>query len=437
MLEVVTRSKAIARPAKRRLSADQMAVDFEVHTARLMTAIENIPQGLCFFDANHRLIISNRRYAEIYGLSPDQIRPGMTLRRVLALRIAAGGFPDMTPDEYIAWTQAQTTAYSVDGTIIHLRNGRAVSVRYQPIPYGGWVSTHEDVTERLLSEAALRQGNKLRTVGQMAEGVAHDVNNLLMLISGSVEDALSLPGDCGGARPQLEAAMQSINSAADLLQQLLGLSRPRRSRQEAIELNAWLIPLRDMVARMLGPLYRIELRTDPDLPACPVDHAQLESAVLNLILNARDAMPRGGVIIVQTERVEIADGQPTERGLRPGAYIAITVRDSGHGMPPDVAARAFEPFFSSKPAGTGTGLGLTMVQRFAEHAGGGASLRSAPGAGTSVQILLPTSGVANAPAPAQDAARNGRTLLAEHVRHPHRAKRVRAARVPRASALAH
>jgi PAS domain S-box-containing protein len=387
-----TRHRPIGRTGARWAANDNLASALKAQAARFNTALEHISQGLCCFDRNRRLVMSNRRYAEIYGLLPEQIRPGMTLKEILALREAAGAVADMTPDDYIAWTQARPNALTPNGAIVHLRNGHVVSVRHQPIPDGGYVSTHEDVTERFATEAALRHGEKLRAIGQMTGGIAHDVNNLLTVIGGNIEDALVSSGDCGGARPQLEAAMQSISSAAALLRRMVCFSRAQPPVLEPTDLNAWLRPLRDMTARMLGPRYRLLLRPDPALPELPVDRPQLESAVLNLILNARDAMPDGGAITIETARVPTAendeDASPTGPGA--GGYVAITVRDSGPGMQPDVAARAFEPFFSTKPAGRGSGLGLSMVQQFALHAGGAVSLRSAPGAGTAVRIVLPS-----------------------------------------------
>jgi PAS domain S-box-containing protein len=352
---------------------------------RFTTALENISQGLCFFDPGGRLIISNRRYAEIYGLRPEQVHPGMTLRDILALREAAGSAPIMPIDEYIAWSQAEATATAPAGKVVELRNGRAISIRHQPMPDGGYVATHEDITERRLAEAALRQGEKLRALGQMTGGIAHDLNNALMVISANIELALQRPGELAGARPKLEAAMRSVAAAKELLARMLSFARSQPPVREPTDLGAWLTPLRDMAARMLGRAYRVELQHDRRLPPWPVDRSQLESAVLNLILNARDAMPEGGTITLQTERLSITE---PATGLPAGDYVAIAVRDNGPGMAPEVAAHAFEPFFSTKPPGSGTGLGLSMVREFARQSGGTAELDSTPGAGTTVRIIL-------------------------------------------------
>jgi signal transduction histidine kinase len=356
----------------------------------LAIAIHNISQGLCLFDKDQRLIMCNGRYAELYDLSPSQILPGMTLEQILALRATTGGVANMTTSEYFPWIVAQTTAQTLNGATVRLKNGRVMSIRHHPLPGGGCVSTHEDVTERLIAEAALRQSEKLNAVGQMAGGIAHDLNNVLTVIAGAIENVLALPDEFGGGRSELDAALRLVESATSLLRRMVALSRAQAPVIEMTDLNTWLIPLRDLAMRSLGPLFRFELRTDPALREVRVDRSQLESALLNLILNARDAMPKGGAITVATEATTIAgDAGPEAMGLPAGAYFAITVRDSGPVMSAEVAARAFEPFYSSKPAGSGTGLGLTMVQQFARDAGGGVSLRSAPGAGTEVRILLP------------------------------------------------
>ena len=145
-----------------------------------------------------------------------------------------------------------------------------------------------------------------------------------------------------------------------------------------------------MATSTLGNRYQIALRADPALPPLAVDRSQLEGAVLNLILNARDAMPTGGAIAIETERMEVPPGAGGALSdLLPGNYAVVAVRDNGAGMPPDVAERAFEPFFTTKPAGSGTGLGLSMVLGFARQSGGTALLETAPGRGTVVRIVLP------------------------------------------------
>ena len=156
------------------------------------------------------------------------------------------------------------------------------------------------------------------------------------------------------------------------------------------DLAAWLGPLRDMATGTLGQRHPVTLRADPDLPPVAVDRSQLEGAVLNLILNARDALPAGGPIAIEAERMTVPPGaRGALADLPPGRYVAVAVRDGGAGMAADVAERAFEPFFTTKPVGSGTGLGLATVLAFARQSGGTALIETAPGRGTVVRIVLP------------------------------------------------
>ncbi len=366
-----------------------MLAALQDQTTRLAIAFDNITQGVCFFDADLRLIMSNRRYAEIYGLAPEQMRAGMTLREILALRAEQDAVPAMTPEQYIAWTQAETSTDVPADKVVELRNGRVVTIRHRPMSGGGYVATHDDITERRIAEAALRHGEKLRALGQLTGGIAHDLNNLLFLVSANLERVLNEPDDGERVRKSVQVAQRSLGAAADLLGRMVNFASSQPPQLQPTDLNAWLMPLRELAARLLGRSFLVELKADPRLPAWPVDRSQLESALINLILNARDVMPEGGGIKLLTEAVTLPACVAAELDVPAGDYVAISVQDTGPGMPPEVAARAFDPFFTTKPAGSGTGLGLSMVRAFARQAGGTATLTSSPGSGTTVRILLP------------------------------------------------
>jgi PAS domain S-box-containing protein len=248
----------------------------------------------------------------------------------------------------------------------------------------------QDVTERRETEAALRHGEKLRALGKLTGGIAHEFNNLLTVVQANLEIALDDIEDLAEARPELEAARRAALAGTELTARLLSFARSEPVRSEPTDIGPWLAPLRDMATRTLGSRYRVTLRADPTLPCVAVDRSQLEGAVLNLILNARDAMPTGGTIAIETEPMEVPPGaRGALADLLPGHYVVVAVRDSGAGMPPDVAERAFEPFFTTKPSGSGTGLGLSMVLSFARQSGGTALIETAPGRGTLVRIILP------------------------------------------------
>ncbi len=248
----------------------------------------------------------------------------------------------------------------------------------------------QDVTDQREAEAALRHGEKLRALGKLTGGIAHEFNNLLTVVQANLSLALDETENLADARPELEAAQRAVLAGTELTARLLSVARSEPLRREATDLAALLGPLLDMATRTLGSRYRLLLTTDPDLPPISVDRSQLEGAVLNLILNARDAMAMGGPIAIETGRLSVP---PAARGawadLRPGTYAAIAVRDLGTGMAPEVAERAFEPFFTTKAAGSGTGLGLSMVLSFARQSGGTALIVTDQGCGTTVRIVLP------------------------------------------------
>ncbi len=253
-----------------------------------------------------------------------------------------------------------------------------------------------EAEERERVEDALRQSNKMEAVGQLTGGLAHDFNNLLAGISGSLE--LIRTSDDQGRTTELgryiDAAMASSTRAATLTHRLLAFSRRQTLDPKPTDVNRLVRGMEDLFRRTVGPSIEIEIRLADALwpPLC--DPHQLESALLNLVINARDAMPDGGRLAIETANTVLPDrrGAPREvspRTLPPGDYVALSVTDTGTGMTPDVMARAFDPFFTTKPVGEGTGLGLSMTYGFAEQSGGELRLNSKEGQGTAVTIHLP------------------------------------------------
>ena len=222
----------------------------------------------------------------------------------------------------------------------------------------------QDVTERRETEAALHHGERLRALGKLTGGIAHEFSNLLTIVQANLELALDGRGGPGEARSELEAALRATQAGTALTARLLSFARAQPLRRDVTDLAAWLGPLRDMATGTLGQRHPVTLRADPDLPPVAVDRSQLEGAVLNLILNARDALPAGGPIAIEAERMTVPLGaRGALADLPPGRYVAVAVRDGGAGMAADVAERAFEPFFTTKPVGSGTGLGWPRCWR--------------------------------------------------------------------------
>lgn len=269
-------------------------------------------------------------------------------------------------------------------------------------------------------DAQLAQAQKMEAVGQLTGGVAHDFNNLLLVVSGNLELALEHSQD-PELRRLVETAIEATGRGASLIRQLLAFSRRQMLHPKAIDLEARLDGLRSLLLASLGERIELELDFDQNLRKPLVDAAQFESALLNLTINARDAMPRGGRLRISARDRNITDAREE---LRPGHYVEVIVEDTGEGMTEDVLARVFEPFFSTKGVGRGSGLGLSMVYGFARQSSGAIAIDSVRGVGTRVSLFLPsadadslaTSGVAagNAAAPA---AGGERVLMVEDEPH--------------------
>jgi PAS domain S-box-containing protein len=255
-----------------------------------------------------------------------------------------------------------------------------------------------DVTEdkearARLEEAqdALRQSQKMEAVGQLTGGVAHDFNNLLQVVVGNLETLQRrLPENLGRLRRAADNAMAGAQRAAHLTQHLLAFSRRQPLNPRPVAINNLVAGMSDMLERTLGEHVEIETRLDAGLWHVEIDENQLESALLNLAVNARDAMPQGGRLLIQTNNLELReDGISNGADLQTGQYVVISVTDNGTGMTSDVMARAFEPFFTTKSVGHGTGLGLSQVYGFVNQSGGKVKIASQPGVGTAIQIYLP------------------------------------------------
>jgi signal transduction histidine kinase len=255
------------------------------------------------------------------------------------------------------------------------------------------LSIREQELERRVQEAVenLAQAQKLEAVGQLTGGVAHDFNNLLTGVLGNLYLLKRTALDEKQSRfvANAEAAGQR---GAKLTSQLLAFSRRQRLSVEPVDVNALLADMSELLRSTLGSTIRVNLTLDPQGPTALCDRTQLELAVLNLCINGRDAMPKGGSLTVSTDTCSVVDGETSPAwpaGLRPGRYAVIRVTDEGAGMPPEVAARAFEPFFTTKAVGRGSGLGLPQVLGVARQLGGEVQLTTAEGAGTTVSIYLP------------------------------------------------
>ena len=274
-------------------------------------------------------------------------------------------------------------------------------------------------TELMQSEAALRQSQKMEAVGQLTGGLAHDFNNLLTGIAGSLEllKARVAQGRLDDVDRYFGAAQSSTSRATALTHRLLAFSRRQTLEPKPTDVNRLVAGMADLIRRTVGPAVAVEVAGPADLWSTLVDPSQLENALLNLCINARDAMPDGGRLAIDTDNRWLDERTARPRDLPPGHYVSLCVSDTGTGMTPEVAAKAFDPFFTTKPIGQGTGLGLSMIYGFAQQSGGQVRIHSEPGRGTTVRLCLPrhlgTPEDAEASAELAQAprARNGETVL--------------------------
>jgi len=251
----------------------------------------------------------------------------------------------------------------------------------------------EERTQELLrAEEQLRQAQKMEAVGQLTGGIAHDFNNLLAGIVGSLDlmQTRIAQGRTENVERYAKAAMSSAQRAAALTHRLLAFARRQPLDPKPVNANQLIASMEDLLRRTIGPLHALEIVTAGGLWTTLCDPNQLESAILNLAINARDAMPDGGKLIIETANGYLDDAYAAAQPeLRSGQYVAICITDTGTGMPPDVIERVFEPFFTTKPLGQGTGLGLSVVSGFAKQSEGHVKIHSEVDQGTTIRIYLP------------------------------------------------
>jgi PAS domain S-box-containing protein len=271
----------------------------------------------------------------------------------------------------------------------------------------GYAKITRDVTERRNAQLALQdaqarfvQSQKLEMIGQLTGGVAHDFNNLLAVVLGNLDLMRRRPGLDDRFNHLIENSIEAAKRGASLTQRMLAFARRQELKTEAVDVPDLVRGLADMLQRSIGPRIHISTHFPLVLRPALADPNQLELALLNLAVNARDAMPEGGAIAISAEELalDVADAD----GTAPGRYLCLRVQDDGHGMDAETLARAVEPFFTTKGVGKGTGLGLSMAHGFATQSGGRLRLRSAPGEGTTAELLLPAGSRIPRPAPAPE-----------------------------------
>jgi signal transduction histidine kinase/ActR/RegA family two-component response regulator len=253
------------------------------------------------------------------------------------------------------------------------------------------IELRREAESRVAAEAQVRQMQKMEAVGQLTGGIAHDFNNMLAVIVGSLDIARrSLPTDTKKVERFIQNALEGAQRGAQLTSRLLAFSRQQSLDAKPLDANRLVREMSELLMRTLGENVRLETVLAPGLWLVCADSSQLESVVVNLCVNSRDAMSEGGRLTLETMNAHLDDDYTRSNAdVKPGHYVAIAVTDTGSGMSPEVAARAFDPFFTTKPAGQGTGLGLSQAYGFVRQSGGHIKIYSEPGKGTTVCIYLP------------------------------------------------
>ena len=273
-----------------------------------------------------------------------------------------------------------------------------------------------DITERKMAEQQLRQAQKMEAIGQLTGGVAHDFNNVLSVILGNLELVDEELEPDSKLKPDIDIAVRAVIRGAELTQRLLAFSRRQALQPNPVDANRLIQEMTGLLQRTLGETIQIDVVGATGLWACLVDAGQLENALLNLAINARDAMPEGGHLTIETANIKLDDEYATAQGdVVPGDYVRFSVTDTGTGIAPEVIEHIFEPFFTTKDVGKGTGLGLSMIYGFVKQSDGHITIYSEEGHGTTVNLFLPKSAgsaeQARGPAPTEDPVGRGETIL--------------------------
>ena len=376
--------------------------------------VVDLVQEAIWIHVDGSIVFANPSAATLFGAETPEVLHG---RSIFAL---------LHPDDRAAAIE-RTRAVVAEGRTVPIRemrllglDGRTRIAAIHAVPFmqGGRLhvmASGRDVTAEREAEAQLHQAQKMESVGQLTGGVAHDFNNLLTVIIGSLDSVLDRARE--DMRPAIDSALKAAERGAVLIRQMLAFSRRQVLSPQNLDLNDLTRSLEDLLRRTLGDDIEIEMKLHPALWPATADKGQVENALLNLAINARDAMPDGGKLTIESDNIHLDEDYAARNAeVAPGDYVMLAVTDTGTGMPPEVIERAFEPFFTTKGVGKGTGLGLSMIYGFAKQSGGHLKIYSEIAHGTTVRLYLPRHGaeatITSVPktAPA-DHPRGGETIL--------------------------
>jgi two-component system, cell cycle sensor histidine kinase and response regulator CckA len=384
----------------------------ESSRARILATVEKMSISVFVLDPEFRFRYVNRAAAALVGRAVEDL----TARRLWDV------FPESWSTELgraLRRAQAGGEEFELENYVSSLAGSPVLDVHGYPAEDGVWLLVR-DVTERRRLEDSLRQSHRMESLGQLAGGLAHDFNNILTAIIGYADFALrdiDAGVDVVAIRSEVEQIKRASEQAAELTRGLLAYSRRQVLQEHTLDLNAVVSRAEQLLGRLIDSRITLEVSTLPRALAVEGNVAQLEQIVVNLALNARDAMPQGGTIAIRTCDADVRDEQGERLGIPAGRYAALSVEDNGVGIPEQVRDRIFDPFFTTKPAGEGTGLGLSTVSGIVRRFGGAIDLETREGVGTTFTIYLPAaeSPLPGEPEPPSDEENSGteRVLLVE------------------------
>jgi signal transduction histidine kinase/CheY-like chemotaxis protein len=355
--------------------------------------VAGMPDGLLVLDSDLRAIGWNQHFAAFVGVPEAILRVGLHIAEILRAQAEAGEFGSVDVEAEVARRIALIETWKPGGTVERRRpNGRVMELRRSPMADGGFVTLYTDVTARHQAEAQLRQAQKMEAIGHLAGGMAHDFNNLLMVIEGNLDLASQAlaRSDLVGADRKIRTAHEGSERAANLTRRLLAFARRQELAPKIANVNRVVSGIADLIRHSIGASVHFETVLGGGTWDVSIDIHQLENALLNLAINAKDAMPGGGKLTIETANTSLDAQYPAyNTDVIAGQYVLIAVSDSGTGMTPEQVDRAFEPFFTTKGATNGSGLGLAQVFGFIKQSDGYVRIYTNLGAGTTVKLYLP------------------------------------------------